>query len=83
QVLTAIFGPKFPFIDDTEIEFGLSTRKFKSFIQAAEEASISRLYGGIHYRDGIAQGVWQGKEVGKMSITKLKKYYHLLSNQKK
>ena len=82
QVLTAIFGPKFPFIDDTEIEFGLSTRKFKSFIQAAEEASISRLYGGIHYRDGIAQGVWQGKEVGKMSITKLKKYYHLLSNQK-
>jgi hypothetical protein len=82
QVLTAIFGPKFSFTDDTEIEFGLSKRKFRSFIQAAEEASISRLYGGIHYRDGIDQGIWQGKEVGKLSITKLKNYYNLLSGQK-
>jgi hypothetical protein len=82
QVLTAIFGPKLSFTDDTEIEFGLSKRKFRSFIQAAEEASISRLYGGIHYRDGIDQGVWQGKEVGKLSISKLKKYYQLISRQK-
>ena len=32
----------------------------KSFNQAASEASISRLYGGIHYRAAIENGVEQG-----------------------
>lgn len=64
-VLTQFFGDNFSFEDTTEIEFGLPERKFKSFIQASQEAAVSRLYGGIHYRDAIDNGVLQGQEIGK------------------
>jgi hypothetical protein len=49
----------------------LAPRKFQSFRQAANEASISRLYGGIHYRDGIENGQEQGEKVGNYIIKKL------------
>ncbi len=74
-VLTRIFGDKFGFVDTTELEFGLPKRRFKSFRQAGQEASISRLYGGIHYRDGIDQGIWLGEQVGHWSIHKLDAYF--------
>nr|WP_315173115.1 phosphatase PAP2 family protein [uncultured Flavobacterium sp.] len=64
-VLTQILGDDFSFTDQTEIEFGLPERKFKSFAQASQEAAISRLYGGIHYRDAIENGVFQGEQIGK------------------
>jgi hypothetical protein len=35
------------------------------FFEAAEEAAISRLYGGIHFRAAIERGVEQGICVGK------------------
>jgi hypothetical protein len=63
-ILTSIFGDKFSYIDDSEIPFGLPKRPFKSFKQAAAEASISRLYGGIHYRAAIENGVVQGTNIG-------------------
>ncbi|MFV8327975.1 vanadium-dependent haloperoxidase [Flavobacterium sp. ZS1P14] len=63
-VLTQILGDDFSFTDNTELEFGLPERKFKSFLQAAQEAAISRLYGGIHYRDAIDNGVLQGAQIG-------------------
>lgn len=72
EILTLIFGPKFPFRDTTEKEFGLKTRRYKSFQQAADEACISRLYGGIHYRDAIDEGVWQGKKIANYVIDKTK-----------
>ena len=68
-VLTALLGDDFAFDDDTEVIFGLPVRSFTSFYQAAEEAAISRLYGGIHFRDAIEDGVDEGKAVG----------YHILS----
>jgi len=74
-ILIAIFGDKLSYADNTEVEFGLPVRKFTSFSSAAAEASISRLYGGIHYRDGIEQGVWQGKQIGNFYLTKLKPYF--------
>src|SRR5258708_4270065 len=52
-VLNRYFGDPCAFEDDTEIEFGLPERHFDSFGQAAGEAAISRLYGGIHYRAAI------------------------------
>ncbi len=64
EVLTALFGEPFSFVDDTELEFGLTVRSFESFHQAAAEAAISRLYGGIHYRPAIENGVIQGKNIG-------------------
>jgi len=68
EILTAVFGENQSFADDTEVEFGLPVRKFRSFNEAAAEASISRLYGGIHYRDAIDEGVKQGREVGSILL---------------
>jgi hypothetical protein len=53
-----------PFEDTTHQERGLPSRRFSSFRQAAEEAAISRLYGGIHYRAAIEEGLEQGQCVG-------------------
>ena len=63
-VLTKRFGDQFSFEDTTEIPYGLPVRNFDSFHHAADEAAISRLYGGIHYRMAIDQGVAQGRKVG-------------------
>ena len=56
----------------TEVYFGLPKRSFTSFKQAASEASISRLYGGIHYRAAIENGVVQGNNIGNYISNKLK-----------
>lgn len=63
-VLTKLFGDGFAFSDSTEMEFGLPPRRFASFTKAAEEAAISRLYGGIHYRPSIANGAEEGRRIG-------------------
>ena len=70
-VLTSIFGDNFSFDDDTETPFGLPVRSFSSFNQAADEAAISRMYGGIHYRAAVEVGVKQGRELGKFIVDKL------------
>ncbi len=70
-VLTKIFGPDFAFDDDTEVPYGLPIRSFISFEQAAQEAALSRMYGGIHYRAAIEVGLDQGKSVGKQIVKSL------------
>ena len=70
--LTDYYGDDFAFNDTTEVEYGLPAREFESFLQASEEAAISRLYGGIHYMMAIENGVDQGEEVGKFIIANLK-----------
>ncbi len=69
-ILTHLFGDHFSFTDDTEKEFGLPPRKFNSFTQASKEAAISRLYGGIHFRDAIENGMKEGKQIGQLVITR-------------
>ncbi len=59
-----MFGDDFAFSDTTEVEYGLPVREFTSFKQASAEAAISRLYGGIHYRPAVEDGVDQGQAVG-------------------
>ena len=70
-VLTHLFGEDFAFDDDSEVEFGLPIRSFTSFDHAAEEAAISRLYGGIHYRPAIENGVDQGRQIGRAVVQRL------------
>lgn len=60
-VLTAILGDKYAFDDNTDEADGLQPRSFPSFWAAADEAGISRLYGGIHYRAAIELGAAQGQ----------------------
>ena len=64
EVLTDLFGDTYSFEDHTHDDRGLPSRQFASFAAAAEEAAISRLYGGIHYRPAIELGVAQGRCVG-------------------
>jgi membrane-associated phospholipid phosphatase len=63
-VLTELYGDNFAFRDTSDLRYIGMERNFKSFYQAAGEASISRLYGGIHYRFGVEVGTEQGKKVG-------------------
>ncbi|GGF41148.1 vanadium-dependent haloperoxidase [Echinicola rosea] len=72
-LLTYYFGDNFTYTDTSEEYFGLPARKFNSFLQASDEAAISRLYGGIHYRDAIEVGVKQGHKIGKYIIGLLEK----------
>lgn len=77
EILTVIFGDNFKFRDTSEKKYGLKTRRFKSFKHAAEEACISRLYGGIHYMDAIDEGEWQGRKIGEFIYKKTKDYFKL------
>lgn len=64
NALTDVYGDNFSFVDSTEVKYGLPSREFNSFMDASQEAAISRLYGGIHYRRAIEEGIWQGQKVG-------------------
>ncbi|MCS6904290.1 MAG: vanadium-dependent haloperoxidase [Bacteroidia bacterium] len=71
-ILTHFFGKKFSYVDSTEMFLGLPPRKFKSFLQAAEEAGMSRHYGGIHYLPAIKLGMKQGRNVAYYILSKIK-----------
>jgi len=64
RVLTQMFG-HVAFTDHTHDDRGLAPRSFDSFFEAAEEAALSRLYGGIHFRSAIVKGLDQGRCVGR------------------
>jgi hypothetical protein len=68
EVLTHVFGDNYAFTDATHEADGLIPRKFASFRAAAEEAGISRLYGGIHFRAAIERGLDQGRCIGGYAI---------------
>ena len=68
-ILTHYLGDDFLFTDDVEVRYGIPARSFPSFIDAAREAAVSRLYGGIHYRDANENGTEQGLRVGKWVIS--------------
>ncbi|MDZ4087398.1 MAG: vanadium-dependent haloperoxidase [Tabrizicola sp.] len=63
-VLTSVLGKDFAFDDATHVDEGFEPRRFPSFAAAAEEAALSRLYGGIHFRFGNQAGLDQGRAVG-------------------
>lgn len=60
SVLTRHFGADFAFTDTTHEKDGLGVRRFENFDAAAEEAALSRLYGGIHFPAAIERGLEQG-----------------------
>jgi hypothetical protein len=63
-VLTNLFGENFAFEDKTGVHAGLAPRNFPSFNAAADDAGISRMYGGIHFRSAIERGLEQGRCIG-------------------
>lgn len=67
DILDFFFGTR-AFTDRANEDRGLGVRSFLSFEQAAQEAGISRLYGGIHYRDGIERGFQIGECVAQNAL---------------
>lgn len=72
EVITDVFGDHFAYRDTSEMEFGIPARNFTSFRQAALEASISRVYGGIHYRFDCDNGNSRGILLGDFIVQHLK-----------
>lgn len=78
EAMTTIFGDNHAFVDSTF--YGLVTpsgsalqpRSYGSFREAGQEAGWSRLYGGIHFRESIEVGFWQGRKVADNIISTLK-----------
>ncbi|WP_221394176.1 vanadium-dependent haloperoxidase [Dyadobacter sp. NIV53] len=63
-VLEHLIGKNVAFTDSTEKKYGHGVKSFKSLEDAYWDASISRVYGGIHYRDGVEEGTHLGKKIG-------------------
>jgi hypothetical protein len=62
--VAALFGDDFALPDHTHDALGCAPRSFDSFAAMADEAAVSRLYGGIHYRSAIDTGLQQGACMG-------------------
>lgn len=63
-VLSKKFGENFSFHDTSEMEYIGLQRTFPSFMSASLEASLSRVYGGIHYIHSVNEGVTFGRKIG-------------------
>jgi hypothetical protein len=72
-VLTALYGNNFAFHDNSDLQYIGMEKDFRSFEEASDEASISRVYGGIHYRFTADISAAQGKKLGHFIIEKLGK----------
>ena len=70
-VLTKMVGDNYSFLDSTEVPYGRPIRKFNSFYEASDQASISRLYGGIHFLNALNTGRAMGKAIGNLVTAKL------------
>ena len=73
-VLTRLYGDDFAFDSQSDGHFAaeqrpldpsqIVTRHFNSFSQAAEEAGLSRIYGGIHFNFDNTAGLELGRRIG-------------------
>jgi hypothetical protein len=62
-ILTAELGNQISFTDSSKIAYGFSPRSFHNFTEYAQEAAMSRLYGGIHYRFDNENGFSCGQQI--------------------
>jgi hypothetical protein len=65
EVLRARFGDATRF-SVTSTTLPGETRHFRSFRQAAREAGMSRVYGGIHFLHAVEDGWHQGRGIGRV-----------------
>lgn len=71
EVMSHYFGNEFQYTDTSLNEFGIRERSFSSFHDAAWQASLSRLYGGIHYRADLIYGNVVGRQIGDLVVSRL------------
>jgi plastocyanin len=73
-VLTAVLGDSVAFTSESDSHSAhgqrpldadaVTTRSFDSFTHAAEEAGLSRIYGGIHFDFDNTVGLEVGRDIG-------------------
>ncbi len=63
-VLSEYFGSSYAFSTPSQDPSLPVTRSFSSFQAAAEEAGLSRIYGGIHFDFDNTAGLWAGAGIG-------------------
>jgi membrane-associated phospholipid phosphatase len=68
-VLAGYFGDNYSFTDNQKVPEGFTPRSFNGFQQMIEEASISRIYGGIHYQFDSEVGAQTGGDVGRRVLS--------------
>jgi hypothetical protein len=71
EALTSVFGDNFSYTDTTEVEFGIKSRSFTSFRDAAMENNFARFYGGIHFHPSCIVSTEYGRKVGLLVVSKL------------
>ena len=73
QVLEDLFGATTAFVDNSHQArgAGYAPRAFANFAAFADEAAVSRLYGGIHFRNSNEIGLAEGRKVGR-NVTALR-----------
>ena len=64
EIMTSMFGSNCSFTDISNDTLGYPARSYATFKECADEAAISRLYGGIHYRVSVENGLKQGERIG-------------------
>ena len=72
EALTYVFGDNFAYTDTSEMEFGIKSRSFTSFRDAAIENNWARFYGGIHFHNSCIVSTEYGKKVGDFVVQKLR-----------
>ncbi len=72
EVMTKWFGDHLSFSDTSQLEFGIKSRTIQSFRQGSQEAAMSRLYGGIHFRHDNDEGNILGTKIGTFILQRLK-----------
>ena len=72
EALTTVFGDNFSYTDTSELEFGIKSRSFKSFRDAAIENNWARFYGGLHFHNSCIISTEYGKKVGGFITGRLK-----------
>ena len=59
-----VLGDHVKFTDHSYDFRGWAPRSYTSIFGVGEEAGISRLYGGIHYKESIDAGLYIAKQIG-------------------
>ncbi|MBK5271192.1 MAG: vanadium-dependent haloperoxidase [Bacteroidia bacterium] len=72
EALTHVFGDNFSYTDTSELEFGINSRSYTSFRNAAIENNWARFYGGIHFHNSCIVSTEYGKKVGDFVVSRLK-----------
>ncbi len=71
SILTHYIPQPYRFTDNSQRYLAIEPRSYESFLKAADEASISRFYGGIHYMPALNNGNKQGKDIAAYILKKI------------